>query len=142
MTGPRDTQTHDFRSNCSIARMLEIVGDKWTLLIARDLMWHGKHTFHELQESAERIPTNILADRLRRLEGWGLVRYEPYQERPVRHAYHLTQQGRSLEPVLMQMMQWGRAHLGGGAFDPATGRHRKATSPARRDRPRDGAASI
>jgi DNA-binding HxlR family transcriptional regulator len=113
---------HEFRSTCSIARTLEIVGDKWTLLIVRDLMWHGKHTFQALQESAERIPTNILSERLKRLEKWGLMRREIYQQRPVRYAYQLTDEGKSLEPVLLQIMAWGHKRLGGGRYDPATGK--------------------
>jgi DNA-binding HxlR family transcriptional regulator len=114
--------SHGFRSDCSIARTLELVGDKWTLLLIRDLMWHGKHTFQALQDSAERIPTNILAERLRRLMAWGLVRRAPYQQRPVRYAYELTDAGRALEPVLVQIMTWGHGHLGGGLYDPAVGR--------------------
>ena len=124
-----DTAGHDFRSRCSIARVLELVGDKWTLLIARDLMWHGKHTFQELQGSAEGIPTNILSDRLKRLMDWGLVRRAPYQDRPVRYRYELTDAGRSLEPVLLQIMQWGHERLGGGRYDPATGKTAKARVP-------------
>ncbi len=118
-------EKHEFRSNCSIARSLEIVGDKWTLLIVRDLMWHGKHTFQALQESAERVPTNILSERLKRLEQWGLVRREPYQQRPVRYDYQLTEEGRSLEPILLQIMAWGHKRLGGGRYDPATGKNWK-----------------
>jgi DNA-binding HxlR family transcriptional regulator len=116
---------HDFRSACSIARTLDILGDKWTLLIVRDLMWHGKHTFVALQDSKERVPTNILSERLKRLEDWGLVRRAPYQQRPVRYAYHLTATGKSLEPLLVQIMDWGHKRLGGGRYDPATGRHSK-----------------
>ncbi len=118
MAGRQPAEDHAFRSECSISRSLELVGDKWTLLIVRDLMWHGKHTFQALQESAERIPTNILAERLRRLIRWGLVRREPYQDRPLRHAYHLTDRGRALEPLLLQIMQWGHAHLDGGLYTP------------------------
>ena len=113
---------HEFRSNCSIARTLELVGDKWTLLVIRDLMWHGKHTFRALQESAEGIPTNILADRLKKLTAWGLVDRRAYQERPPRYAYHLTETGAALEPVLLQVMGWGHTHLGGGRYDPVTGK--------------------
>lgn len=113
---------HEFRSMCSIARTLELLGDKWTLLIVRDLIWHGKHTFQALQGSAERIPTNILAERLKRLEHWGLVERRAYQQRPVRYAYHLTDEGKALEPVLLQMMAWGHKRLGGGRYDPATGK--------------------
>ncbi len=105
---------HDFRSKCSIARALEIVGDKWTLLIVRDLLWHGKHTFAALQGSAEKIPTNILSDRLQRLADWGLVRREPYQDRPARFAYHLTEAGKGLEPALTQILRWGHRVLEGG----------------------------
>ncbi|MFN4312394.1 MAG: winged helix-turn-helix transcriptional regulator [Ferrovibrio sp.] len=119
---------HEFRSACSIARTLEIFGDKWTLLIVRDLLWHGRHTFQALQDSAERIPTNILSERLKRLEQWGLVQRKAYHQRPVRYAYSLTDEGKSLEPVLLQMMAWGHRRLGGGRFDPATGRHWKAAA--------------
>ncbi len=117
----------DHRSRCSIARTLDLFGDRWTLLIVRDLMWHGKHHFSALQASDEHVPTNILSDRLRLLIDLGLVRKEPYQERPVRYRYDLTTQGRSLEPVLLGLMSWGHANLGGGRFDPATGH---STPPA------------
>jgi len=117
-----------FRSNCSIARTLDVVGDKWTLLVVRDLMWHGRHTFQALHGSAETMPTNILSDRLKRLEKWGLVRREVYQRRPTRHAYHLTEEGRSLEPVLLRIMAWGHERLGGGRFDPVTGKTWNARS--------------
>ena len=117
---------HDFRSGCSIARTLDIVGDKWTLLIVRDLLWHGKQTFQAIETSAERVPTNILSDRLKRLMKWGLVRREAYQQHPVRYAYHLTDEGKALEPVLLQVMAFGHKHLGGGRYDPKTGRSFKA----------------
>lgn len=113
-------ENHTFRSRCSIARTLELVGDKWTLLIVRDLMWHGKHTFQDLQNSREHIPTNLLSQRLKRLQEWGLVHRETYQDRPVRYAYHLTDDGRTLEPVLLQIMGWGHENLGGGIYDPKT----------------------
>ena len=117
---------HDFRSACSIARTLELVGDKWTLLVVRDLMWHEKQTFQALQDSAERVPSNILSERLKRLEGWGLARRSAYQQRPVRYAYHLTDKGRSLEPVLLQIMAWGHEYLGGGRYDPKSGQSWKS----------------
>lgn len=122
MALPADAREHEFRSQCSIARTMEILGDRWTLLIVRDLMWHGKHTFQELQTSAERMPTNQLSQRLRLLVDWGLVEKQAYQERPVRYRYVLTEQGRGLEPVLLQIMQWGHEALGGGLYDPVEGR--------------------
>ena len=117
----------DYGQFCPISKAVEILGDKWTLLIVRDLMWHGKHTFKALQESREQMPTNILSERLQRLMHWGLVRREPYQDRPVRYRYELTDEGRTLEPVLLEIMAWGRSHLGGGSYDPATGRSSRPT---------------
>jgi DNA-binding HxlR family transcriptional regulator len=117
-----------YRSGCSIARALEVFGDKWTMLVMRDLMWHGKHTFQALQDSEERVPTNLLSQRLKRLTKWGLVRREPYQKRPVRHKYYLTHEGKSLEPVLLQIMAWGHVHLGGGLYGP---QQRKTVRKAR-----------
>ncbi|MDK3016440.1 winged helix-turn-helix transcriptional regulator [Pseudodonghicola flavimaris] len=113
---------HEFRSRCSIARSLEILGDKWTLLVVRDLMWHGRHTFQELQNSEEHLPPNLLSQRLKRLMDWGLVEREAYQDRPVRYRYSLTARGRALEPVLLQIMGWGHRHLGGGLYDPEAGK--------------------
>ncbi len=107
-----------FRSDCSISRTLDLFGDKWTLLIIRDLLWHEKHTFQQLEESVSRITSSILADRLNRLRTWNLVTRLPYQERPVRYRYDLTEAGKALEPVLLQMMHWGHENLGGGLYDP------------------------
>jgi len=111
----------EYRSRCSIARTLDLIGDKWTLLIIRDLMWHGKDTYQQLQRSEEHVPSNILASRLKRLIELGLVEKAPYQDRPVRYRYALTEAGRSLEPVLRSLMDWGHGQLGGGYFDPAEG---------------------
>ena len=119
---------HEFRSGCSIARLMELLGDKWTLLVVRDLMWHQKHTFKSLQESDERIPTNLLSERLQRLMDWGLVMREPYQDRPLRYTYRLTERGRTLEPVLLAIMKWGHTYLGGGSYDPKTGSSKGAKS--------------
>lgn len=112
------TPQHSFRSRCSIARTLEIFGDKWTMLVVRDLMWHEKHTFQELQNSEERIPANLLSQRLKRLMEWELVRRESYQNRPVRYNYYLTDYGKSLEPVLLRIMSWGHTNLNGGLYNP------------------------
>ncbi|MEO1245628.1 MAG: helix-turn-helix domain-containing protein [Pseudomonadota bacterium] len=108
---------HSFRSNCSISRTLELLGDKWTLLIVRDLMWHGKSTFKELAD-AEGIPTNLLSNRLQRLIDWGLARRKQYQDNPVRYTYYLTDAGLALEETLLRIMAWGNRYLDGGLFDP------------------------
>ncbi|MFK7844100.1 MAG: winged helix-turn-helix transcriptional regulator [Rhodothermales bacterium] len=95
------------RSQCPIANSLDIIGDRWTLLIIRDILINGKHRFKEFQDIPEAFPTNILADRLKRLEKWGLIEKRAYQEYPVRYAYHLTEKGSTLEPVLRAIEKWG-----------------------------------
>ena len=98
------------RSRCPVSCLLELIGDKWTLLVVRDLLFDN-HTFTELQSSPEKIPTNILASRLKRLEKSGLVRRELYQERPRRYAYFLTKKGQDLQPVMQSMMVWSNKHI-------------------------------
>jgi DNA-binding HxlR family transcriptional regulator len=106
------TEKSTQRSACAVASSLDILGDKWSLLVVRDLL-HGKSTYGELVRSPERIPTNILADRLERLEGAGIVSSAPYQERPVRYAYTLTPKGRALGDVLLAFVRWGKQHIPG-----------------------------
>jgi len=101
-----------FRSVCPIASTLDLVGDKWSLLVVRDLL-RGRSTYGELAGSPEKIPTNILADRLRRLEDAGLIESSPYQQRPVRYAYKLSAKGEALEDVLRAFVTWGKAHIPG-----------------------------
>lgn len=100
------------RSICPIACTLDIIGDKWTLLVIRDLSL-GKKTYREFQESPEGIPTNILAERLKRLESHGIIEKHPYQERPVRYAYQLTQKGKALGPILKDTVKWGLKYIPG-----------------------------
>ncbi|HSE65530.1 MAG TPA: helix-turn-helix domain-containing protein [Gemmatimonadales bacterium] len=98
------------RSDCPIAASLDLIGDRWTLLIVRDL-FRGKRRFSEFLASAEGIKTNILAQRLKRLEEAGLLERSPYQKHPPRYDYHLTSQGRDLSPVLTAIYGWGRAYF-------------------------------
>ncbi|HEY3653671.1 MAG TPA: helix-turn-helix domain-containing protein [Steroidobacteraceae bacterium] len=100
------------RSACAVANSLDIVGDKWSLLVVRDLL-HGKRTYGELALSPERIPTNILADRLERLKSAGIVIRTPYHQRPVRYAYTLTPKGSALGEVLLAFVRWGKQHIPG-----------------------------
>ena len=100
------------RSPCPVANTLDVVGDKWSLLVVRDLL-RGKQTYTELLASPERIPTNLLADRLARLEGAGLITRSAYQRRPVRYAYTLTDQGKALGDVLKAFVTWGKRHIPG-----------------------------
>jgi DNA-binding HxlR family transcriptional regulator len=112
MARPMDTSKPFARSACAVANSLDILGDKWSLLVVRDLL-QGKRTYGELALSPERIPTNILADRLERLVGAGIVTRSPYQQRPVRYAYTLTPKGRALGDVLLAFVRWGRQHIPG-----------------------------
>ena len=98
------------RSACPIACSLDLIGDRWTLLLIRDLL-QGKHRYGEFLASAEGIPTNILADRLRRLEQAGLVTAEQYGSHPRRKDYHLTEAGRALSPAVTALRDWGLAHI-------------------------------
>jgi len=95
--------------NCSIARTLEIVGERWTLLIIRDVFL-GLRRFDQLQESLG-VARNVLADRLNRLVAEGILERVPYSERPPRFEYRLTAKGRELNVALTALRQWGDAHL-------------------------------
>ena len=100
------------RSACAVANSLDVVGDKWSLLVVRDLL-HGKRTYGELVKSPERIPTNILADRLKRLEAAGIIISTPYQQHPVRYSYTLTPKGSALGDVLLAFVRWGKQYIPG-----------------------------
>ena len=117
------TKTHDFlRSRCAVACTLDLVGDKWSLLVVRDLLY-GNVTYGELQRSPEGIPTNILADRLKKLEEAGLIAKSAYQEHPVRYAYALTEKGKALGDVLLAFVRWGKKHIPGTKIMEKPGPH-------------------
>jgi DNA-binding HxlR family transcriptional regulator len=94
---------------CSIARALEVVGDRWTLLIIRDVIL-GRTRFDELADSLG-VASNVLSDRLNRLVAEGVLERVAYSERPERFEYRLTTKGRELGLVLIALMQWGDRHL-------------------------------
>lgn len=100
------------RSDCPVACALDLAGDRWTLLVVRDLL-RGRHTYKELQSGGEGIPTNILADRLKKMEDNGLVCAQPYQDNPVRWRYELTPKGEELGAVLGALARWGKKHIRG-----------------------------
>jgi DNA-binding HxlR family transcriptional regulator len=114
------TQPH--RSPCPIACSLDLIGDRWTLLVIRDMMFFGKQRFEEFLESPEGISTNILTNRLKSLEEMGLVEKQPYSNHSRRMNYQLTERGKSLRPVLKAMIKWGLKHIPDTrTFNPATG---------------------
>ncbi len=101
-------RTYDTQ-NCSVARALEVVGERWSLLLVRDLML-GFHRFDELQERLG-IARNVLASRLERLTDEGVVERHLYQEHPPRHEYRLTEKGLDLWPVIVGLLSWGDRSL-------------------------------
>jgi DNA-binding HxlR family transcriptional regulator len=108
-----DPEQCDFsRSPCPVANMLDILGDKWTLLVVRDIFL-GKRQYGEFLNSPEGIPTNILAERLKRLVEQGIVVKQPYQQNPVRYEYTLTTKGKALFPVLREVARWGLNYVPG-----------------------------
>ena len=126
-----------FRSGCPIASTLDLVGDKWTLVLVRDMI-NGKERFGEFLESPERIPTNILANRLRDMERDGLVIREPYSSRPPRFSYRLTARGESLLPVLQSVCRWANRQLPGTWTPPASFMRRRPRKPAKDTRRKTG----
>ena len=98
------------RSCCPITNSLDILGDKWTLVVIRDLAL-GKKRYQEFMASSERIASNILADRLKQLEASGLVTRRAYQQNPVRYEYVLTEKGEGLKPVLRALVVWGKKYF-------------------------------
>jgi DNA-binding HxlR family transcriptional regulator len=100
------------RSCCPVANALDLFGDKWSLLIVRDLML-GKRLYSEIAKSGEKIPTNILASRLRRLEEAGVIVKSIYCKKPVRYQYELTEKGRDLGPAVQAIADWGAKYIPG-----------------------------
>jgi DNA-binding HxlR family transcriptional regulator len=104
--------SHTHRSGCPINLTLEVVGDKWSLLIIRDMMFGNRRHFRELlTRSEERIASNILADRLKRLVEQGIITKADDPTHKQKALYSLTEQGIALLPVLAQMSCWGRKYL-------------------------------
>ena len=114
------------RSNCPINFILETLGDKWTLLVIRDLMFHGKRQFSEFMASDEGISTNILADRLQRLEQEEIVEKELDPENRSRVLYELTDKGKDLLPVMLEITAWS------GKYDSETNAPRQLLKALKR----------
>jgi DNA-binding HxlR family transcriptional regulator len=98
------------RSNCPLNASLEMVGDRWSLLIVRDMMLRGASTFAEFLDSYEHIATNILTDRLRTLSRAGIVDAIPHPQDGRKKVYRLTKKGIDLAPVLTEMVLWASQH--------------------------------
>jgi DNA-binding HxlR family transcriptional regulator len=107
---------------CSVARTLEVVGERWTLLIVRDALL-GLRRFDEFRDSLG-LARNVLSDRLATLVEAGILERVAYQERPTRHEYLLTPKGRELSLVVFTLMHWGDRHMPHPSGPPRLTRHR------------------
>ena len=104
-----DTEGRVYGQVCPIARTLDLLGERWTLLIVRDLFF-GRTRFSEFMAHAPGMPARMLSMRLKKLERVGLVRRTVYSEHPLRAEYHLTESGESLRPVVVAIADWGMNH--------------------------------
>lgn len=101
----------NFRSNCPISQILDIIGDKWTILIIRDIAYFQKHTFNEFLQSDERMASNILSNRLNKLEAAGLIVKKQHPDSKAKIYYGLSRKGVDLIPILFEMAIWSDKYL-------------------------------
>ena len=113
ITEPK-SNTVKYRSTCPVSRSLDLLGDKWTLLIMRDALFFERKTFADFSTSSERIPTNLLSSRLKKLVALGLLTRRQYHVKPARYEYLPTAMGEKLRPVLDVIKQFGEENLKGG----------------------------
>jgi DNA-binding HxlR family transcriptional regulator len=99
-----------YDSLCPVARTLEIIGEKWTILILRDLVIDGPRRFQDLLQSLSGISPNTLSARLKTLEESGIITRRLYEDHPPRADYVLTDKGRDLRPLLRTLREWGQKH--------------------------------
>ena len=104
------SRTKPYNQDCPIARTLDVIGDRWTMIIIRDLFL-GRTRFNEFRQSTPRISPKLLSERLKRLEEQGIVERTLLDGHPPRAEYHLTPKGRELYPVLFAIGSWGIEHL-------------------------------
>ncbi len=105
-----------YNQTCPIARTLDIIGDRWTMLIVRDLFM-GETRFNQFLASSPGLPSKLLADRLKKLVEHGLARRVIYSQHPLRAEYRLTEDGQSLAPIVEAIVRWGLDHCFEGEPD-------------------------
>jgi DNA-binding HxlR family transcriptional regulator len=98
-------------ADCPVAKTLDLIGERWTILLLRDLLLHGPRRFQDFQDSLAGVAPNTLSARLKSLEDNALVRRQLYNERPPRLEYVLTEKGKSLGPIVRSLRDWGVKHL-------------------------------
>lgn len=117
-----DNSNFNRRSNCPVACALDIIGDKWTILIIRDMRFFGKSRFEDFLASPEKISTNILTARLKKMEEAGLVEKSPYGAHSRRMDYKLTEKGNSLAEIVGQIYVWGKKNIPDTSIDYPNGK--------------------
>ncbi|CTQ56197.1 putative HTH-type transcriptional regulator YybR [Roseibium album] len=98
------------QTGCPVVRTLNVIGERWTVLMLRDLLLKGAMKYQDFQESLESISPNTLSARLKFLTEQGIVERRVYEDHPIRVEYVLTRHGRSLGPILAAMRDWGNTH--------------------------------
>jgi DNA-binding HxlR family transcriptional regulator len=106
------------RSDCPISYALDFFGDKWTFLIIRDLAFKGMQFYKDFLNAEEGIATNILSDRLKKLESFGVIQSSVYEKLRTKKVYTLTEKGKDLIPILVEMILWSAKHDPQTAADP------------------------
>ena len=104
---------NDNRSNCSVSCALDIIGDKWTLLIIRNIIIAGSKSFGDFRASPEKIASNILSDRLEKMVSSGILNKRVNKKNKLKFDYTLTKMGKELEPVIMAISKWGNQSIKG-----------------------------
>lgn len=121
MTPEASSRLHGETSECPLAHVLDLIGDRWTAIVLRDLLYFDRRTFGELLESGEGISSNILSNRLKRLTEFGLVEKRAYQHKPTRYRYEPTPAAIAFVPVLNSLIAWGMEHIGCDDGEPPPG---------------------
>jgi DNA-binding HxlR family transcriptional regulator len=99
------------QKGCPVARTLDLIGERWTVLLLRDLFLHQPRRFQDFQESLNGLAPNTLSARLKDMERQGLISRRVYSEHPPRLEYYLTEKGKSLGPILKALRDWGERHV-------------------------------
>ena len=100
-----------YEMQCPVARTLDVIGERWAILLLRDLLRYDSRRFQDFAEALPGIPPNTLSARLKQLEAAGIVERRLYEQHPPRAEYLLTRKGRELGPVVAAMHKWGRRHV-------------------------------
>ena len=108
------------RSDCPISYALDLLGDKWTVLILRDIALADKHFFKDFLEAGEGVATNVLSDRLKMLHDFGIIKSKPFEQNKTMKYYSLTEKGAELIPLIIELWTWGAKYDPGSTVSEET----------------------